>query len=373
MLFDRFHLNGCRLEVAQTWGSIRMVAIVRDRVREDLRLASQSFPRHRVNSTYRKADFTSYMPQAFVVNWNRDGTGTATAETHLGEHGHLTFGKLWKRTGPSQLAFLPNALAIEGFMVRHFKGPDVAWLDYRREVRRGSLGYRAERMAPGWILKGLSEALSVFEFVPGQVGMALFVDEELSGCFLTPHPDDYARLHETLLTDQYADHLIHYGFLRYAKNPELALHLPAVIDLDSLAVEFARVTSAERDMERYRLTEIEGRALDAQTVYRTGVFSLQRFVTRLGEADNFAGEAILRQDGTLEYLKLFRLSRGQTRRLRLLSTLAQHGWDFERAAPDLNLQTREDVARSFVEADLGYLLNPGMWGHLISSRELDWV
>jgi hypothetical protein len=360
--FDRFHLNGCRLEVAQTWGSVRLVAIVREQVREDLRLASQPFAFHRVKSTYRRADFTSYMPQAIVVNWNRDGTATATAETHLGEHGHLAFGKLWKRTGPGQLAFLPNALAIEGFMVRHFKGPDVAWLDYRREVRRGSLGYRVERMVPGWILKGLREALSIFEFVPGQVGMALFVDEELSGCFVTPHPEDYARLHESLLVDQFADHLIHYGFLRYAKTEKLSLHLPAIADLSSLAAEFTRAAALERDVERYRLAEIEGRELDAQTVYTTEVFSLQRFVTHLREADNFAGEVILRHDGTLEYLKLFRLSRGQTRRLRLLSTLARHNWDFERAAPDLRVRTREDVARSFVEADLGYLLNPGLWG-----------
>jgi hypothetical protein len=342
-----------------------MIAVVRDSVKGDLRLASQSHALRRVRSSYRNATFTSYLPAAMVVHWNRDGTAVATSDTHLGEHGSLAFGKLWKRTAPDQLAFLPNALAIEGFMVRHFKGPDVAWLDYKREVRRGSLGIRVEPSVPGWYLKGMEEALAIFEFAPNQVGTALFLDEELVGCFLTPHPEDYAQLHETLLSDHFADYLVHYGYLRYARQERLPLSTDRIVDLQTLAAEFARAKAARSGQEVSRLAVLEGRELDRQTVYRMGDFSLERFVTRLSESDNFAGEAIVRDDGTLEYLKLFRLSRGQTRRLHLLSTLARHSWSFEAAAPDLKLQTPEDVARSFVEADLGYLLNPGRWAHLL--------
>jgi hypothetical protein len=274
-------------------------------------------------------------------------------------------GKLWRRQSPTELAFLPNALAIEGFLVRHFKGPDMAWLDYHRSVRRGSLGIRAERSVPGWYLKGMAEALAIFEFAPSQVGTALFLDEEMIGCFITPHPDDYAQLHDSLLTDHFADYLINYGYLRYAKRESLPLNAAAIVDFDSLAREFARAKAAECAKEVCRLGVIEGRELDAQTVYRTDLFTLERFVTKLQQADNFAGEAIVRDDGTLEYLKLFRLSRGQTRRLHLLSTLGRHSWNFEQAASTLGVHSPEDVARSFVEADLGYLLNHGIWGHLM--------
>jgi hypothetical protein len=363
--FPKFHWQGCRLEAGQTWGSVRLAALVRDEVRGDLRLSPRVQNRDRVRSSYPQAQFTSYIPQALVVRWDRDGTAEATAETHLGDQGGLSLGKLWKRQSPTELAFLPNALAIEGFMVRHFKGPDVAWLDYQRAVRRGSLGVRAERSVPGWYLKGMAEALALFEFAPNQVGTALFLDEELIGCFITPHPEDYAQLHESLLCDHFADYLIHYGYLRYAKRQDLPLNAAAIVDLDSLSREFARAKAAESAKEVYRLGAIEGRELETQTVYRTDRFTLERFVTQLQGADNFAGEAIVREDGTLEYLKLFRLSRGQSRRLHLLSTLARHGWNFDQAAPDLGVQSREDVARSFVEADLGYLLNPGIWGHLL--------
>ncbi len=365
MPFTEFHWQGCRLQPAQTWGSVRLAAIVRDQVRGDLRLSSQAHPFDRVRSSYPRAEFTGYLPQAMVVRWEPDGSAVATSETHLGDQGGLSLGKLWKRQAPNQLAFLPNALAIEGFMVRHFKGPDVAWLDYQRSVRRGSLGVRSEPSVPGWYLKGMAEALAIFEFAPDQVGTALFLDEELVGCFITPHPEDYARLHESLLSDHFADYLIHYGYLRYAKREGLKLNSQAIVDLQSLACEFARAKAAESAREVYRLGVIEGRALDTQIVYRTDVFTLERFVTQLQGGDNFAGEVIVRDDGTVEYLKLFRLSRGQSRRLHLLSTLARHSWNFEEAAPDLGQKTREDVARSFVEADLGYLLNPGLWGHLM--------
>lgn len=363
--FTKFHLQGCRLEAGQTWGSVRLAAVVRDHVRGDLRLSSQAQNLDRVRSSYPQAKFTSYIPQAMVVQWERDGSAVATSETHLNQHGGLSLGKLWKRQSPTQLAFLPNALAIEGFMVRHFKGPDMAWLDYHRSVRRGSLGVRSERSVPGWYLKGMAEALAIFEFAPNQVGTVLFLDEELVGCFITPHPEDYAQLHDSLLSDHFADYLIHYGYLRYAKRESLTLNTAAIVDLDSLAREFARAKATESAQEVYRLGVLEERELDAQTVYTTDVFTLERFVTHLQGADNFAGEAILRDDGTLEYLKLFRLSRGQTRRLHLLSTLSRHSWNFDQAAPALGVHTREDVARSFVEADLGYLLNPGIWGHLL--------
>ena len=99
---------------------------------------------------------------------------------------------------------------------------------------------------------------------------------------------------------------------------------------------------------------------------RTELFELERFVTELERGgNNFAGEAIRRKDGTLEYLKLYRLNRSQTRRLYLLSTLAKVHWNFSAAAEVLHFEDKDEVAQALIEADLGYLLNPGLYGHLM--------
>lgn len=251
-------------------------------------------------------------------------------------------------------------------MVRHFRGPDIAWLDYQREVRRGSLGYRYEQGASGWELKGLEEALRMFEHSRGQVGSAVFLDEELVGALICPHPDDYARLHRSLLVDSYPDYLIQYGFLRYAKREALKLRLEEISDLTSLREEFSRALSELEGQEKERLWLLEGRSIDREVLYRTELFELERFVTELERGgNNFAGEAIRRTDGTLEYLKLYRVNRSQTRRLYLLPTLARVHWNFSAAAEVLHFEEKDEVAQALIEADLGYLLNPGLYGHLM--------
>lgn len=366
MTWSEFTFSGCRLGPAQTWGSVRMAPITRDRLAGDLRLAGRPHELSSVRSSLPGATFTKYMPSGMVVRWSRDGSVVATGETHLAGQGTYSAGQLWKRKAPDELFFLPNALAIEGFMIRHFRGPDIAWLDYQCEVRRGSLGYRIERGVPGWFLKGLDEALSLFERSPDQVGTALFLDEELIGCFICPHPEDYAKLHESLLLDSFPDYLIHYGYLRYAKGGKLHLRHESIDDLAGLRSEFARAKAEVEREEAVRLSALAGRQVESEVVYRTETFHLERFVTELEKGgDNFAGEAIRRTDGTLEYLKLFRLNRGQTRRLYLLSTLARASWNFEAAARVLGFHSKDEVASALIEAELGYLLNPSLYAHLM--------
>ncbi len=360
-----FHLKGCRLEGSQSWGSVRLAAIIRDEIREDLRLAEQGIEGVRqVRSTYRSARYQAYMPQGMVVQWNPNGAAVSTEQTHMGKYGTLAHGSLWKRLSNTELAFLPQNLAIEGFLVRHFKGPEIAWLDYRREVRRGNLGIRYERSMQGWLLKGLEEALARFEFAPDQVGSALFLDEELINCLVTPHPQDYARLHESLLLDHYPEYLINYGFLRSDKSSSFPLATHEVRDLESLEREFQAAKQRTAEEQMGSLEDLLARTLDVETLYTTDTFRLERFVSEIEGRGNFAGERILREDGTLEYLKLFRLSRAQSRRLHLLSNLAAQDWDLKKAAPALKLTDQYEVARSLAEADLGYLLNPELYGRV---------
>jgi len=364
---SHLNLNHCKLGAAQTWGSLRWIPILRPDHRSDLRLSQKTHGLNQVRSSYPQATYHSYMPQAMVVRWDPDGEALATEQTHLDDHGTLAMGRLWKRQGPAQLAFLPQSLAIEGFLVRHFRGPDVAWLDYQREVRRGTLGIRFERSLPGWYIQGLEEALRRLEWIQHQVGCALLLDEELIQVFLTPHPEDYAHLHESLLQDAYPEHLVHYGYLRYQPEP-IQIDHSAVRDWSSLCQAYAGALENQRAYENLRLEELIGRMADFQTVYQVPDFKLGRFVTSGDERGGFAGEAIWHSSGSLEYLKLFRLSRAQYRRYHLLSTLARYQWSFLDAAPHLGVEGKEGVARSLIESDLGYLLNPGLYGHLLTKR-----
>jgi hypothetical protein len=99
------------------------------------------------------------------------------------------------------------------------------------------------------------------------------------------------------------------------------------------------------------------RALTVRGLYSAGPFTLQRFITDLHPAEeNHIGEAIIRDNGDVEYLKTFRLSAAQTRRAYLLSRLAARQWDIEATAADLGCSHDEPVHR-LERAGFGYILN----------------
>ena len=369
MSFSTFQLKGYQLRPAQCWGSVWLVPIVREsNTPGDLRLSSMEHERSVVDSTHKNTNFFSYMPSAYVLKWSPDGTAVSTDEPHLHTKGSVTSGELWKRTGKTQMGFLPQCLAIEGFLVQHFGGPKIGWLDFHREVRRGNLGVRSELTVPGWFLKGVNEALRIFEFAPDQVGSALFVDGKLINCFICPHPSDYARLHYSLLTDLYPMYLVHYGYLREGK-PNFSMDVQKVNDLSTLRQEYEQAMGRALEQEALRLDVLLNRPLESKILYKAGPFQVQRFIVELDtESDNYCGEVILRDKSQIEYLKLYHLSRAEMRRLRILRALSANGWDFSKAAADLNTDGSEGVGRMMVGAGLDYLLNPGIWGHLLSGR-----
>jgi transcriptional regulator with GAF, ATPase, and Fis domain len=71
--------------------------------------------------------------------------------------------------------------------------------------------------------------------------------------------------------------------------------------------------------------------------------------------ENHLGEAIVHEDGTLEYLKTYRLSAAQTRRAYLLQQLALSGWKLADAAERLNA-TQDELVVRLRNAGFGYLL-----------------
>src|SRR6185295_5018235 len=101
---------------------------------------------------------------------------------------------------------------------------------------------------------------------------------------------------------------------------------------------------------------LAGRGVRSERIYRAGPFSLQRFVTSLSlDDENHIGEAIVREDGNIEYLKTFRLSSSQSKRAFLLQTLSHYQWNLDAAASSQN-QTRADFVKRLYNAGFGYLV-----------------
>ena len=96
----------------------------------------------------------------------------------------------------------------------------------------------------------------------------------------------------------------------------------------------------------------------SRPVYRMGRYTLSRFLPPFDPAtDNHIGEVITDGDGTVAYLKTFRLSAAQTRRGHLLSRLAATGWDLDATAAALGTD-RPGLVLRLDRAGFGHLLRP---------------
>src|SRR5262249_38407404 len=109
--------------------------------------------------------------------------------------------------------FLPMNLAVQGYLALHFGGPQVVWEEWSQRAIRNGLSPRAEEAFVGAEVKGLADALRVFEIHPGQCGMLIYVADALAAVFVVPHPDDYRVLHPTAVQDLYGELIHHYATL----------------------------------------------------------------------------------------------------------------------------------------------------------------
>jgi len=365
-------LRGLQIAPAQAFGAVRLVPLLREHVREDLRLGTHSFRDGRPHAVGVRglADapdvaYFSYIPHAYVLRWSSDGTAVAARGASLSDkkHGLRDLGgvrvlhRMVRAEGPGALRFLPLHLAMEGFLGLHFGGPDVAWSEYSCEALSRGLSPRHERSVLGAYIHGLEDAVRMFEIHERQVGALVFVADALAAMVCFPHPDDYRALHRSLVRDFFGELVYQYAIL-YDDVPahRVAVREAEIADLAGLraAVSRARAdwTAFTGDMAVGVLRE----TLRWQTVHRAGPFRLRRFMSALRpDEDNHIGEAIVRDDGELEYCKTFRLSAAQVRRAYLLEQLAWHQWDIGRTAEALGT-TREGLYVRLRNAGFGYLL-----------------
>ncbi|GAA4843883.1 ARPP-2 domain-containing protein [Kitasatospora terrestris] len=365
----RLDLTGLTTGPAQVWGGVRLVPLLRAEPVTDLRLHQQLYEDGDgwVESS-RTTTYTSYIPHGFVAHWTGDGGPAAAYGTQLGaevpERMRLPRHRLAKRTGSDRARFLPLHLSLEGYLSLHFGGPTVAWEHWSAQALRRGLSPREEEAYAGASIRGLADALRVFEIHPGQCGVLLYTADALAAAFAVPHPDDYRALHQSVLLDLYGELVHHYALLS-APVADFRADLPAS-GVHTLADLRAAAARAEADWADFHDTTMARDLLEPEyrlrTVRRMGRFTLGRFLPDFRpKQENHIGETITDADGRVLYLKTFRLSEAQVRRGHLLDRLAAHDWHLPTAAEALGL----------TEADLGLRLENAGFGHLLRQDILD--
>ncbi|MFE6972560.1 hypothetical protein [Streptomyces sp. NPDC057682] len=350
---------------AQVWGGIRLVPLLREAPVEGLRLHREVYEGYGAGTVTLgpRGTYTSYIPHGFVADWSGEGAGSAAYGTQLsgadGDGGarpeavrlpRLRHHRLAKRKPGDRLRFLPLHLALEGYLALHFGGPSTAWEEWSRSALRNGLSPRAEDTYLGWSVRGLGEALRVFEIHPGQCGVMVYVSDALAAAFVVPHPEDYRLLHATLVQDLYGE-LVHQYAMYGAPVADFAARIADGPHLRTLGDLRAAARVQERAWRTGHDTLFAGELLDGSyafdRVYRMGSFTLRRFLppfARDGTGQHI-GETITDHKGRVAYLKTFRLSEAQIRRGYLLRRLAAEDWHLGNTARALGTGPEELVRR----------------------------
>ncbi|GAA4081053.1 ARPP-2 domain-containing protein [Actinomadura miaoliensis] len=371
-----FRLDGLHTRPAQTWGTFRLVPLVRDEPVPWLRLHRKAYgDKPTVVDVGDGSFYTSYfIPHAFVATW-QDGEAAASYGTRLLDKdtaGHAPprvpvrmTRRMARRADRTRLRFLPLHLAVEGYLALHFGGPEIVWEEYsRRAVSRG-LSPRAEEAYTGHLVQGLDDALRIFEIHDGQCGVLVYVADALASAFVVPHPDDYRALHATLVEDLFGELIYHYALLA-------APAAPFPVRIDDTAVRSPADLWAQAALRRREWADFHDEVMAAglfgqmsryQSVQALHDFELTRFLPSFTpRRENHIGEVITDGDARVAYLKTFRLSETQTRRGYLLTRLAEYDWNLRATAAALGTDEAA-LALRLERAGFGYLLRQDVLDH----------
>ncbi len=291
---------------------------------------------------------------AYGTQLRGDGDGRAPARMPLRFHRRMAH-----RIGRNRQRFLPLHLAL------HFGGPEIAWEEWSRRAIAHGLTPRAEEAYAGAEVRGLAEALRVFEIHPGQCGVLVYVADALAAAFVVPHPADYRALHSTLVLDLYGE-LIHHYAMFTMPVPDFRARVDdrCVRSLADLRAQARRQREEWADFhDRFMAGALLEEDYTHRHVHTMGRYRLSRFLPSFErQRENHIGELITDETGTLAYLKTFRLSEKQIRRGHLLTRLAAADWHPANTAAALGVSAR-DLALRIESAGFGHLLRQDVLDH----------
>lgn len=355
--------DGLQTRPGQVWGGIRLVPLVRDEPVTSLRLHPNGFSEEPAR---RYEPRCCYSPHGLVAEWTDDGTAVPALGTALRMPAKTVRKSLRPKTKlerRTRVHFVPHQTALEAFIPLTFKRPAIAWKAWSTRAFRVPPPAQ-ERPYAGYHVEGLADALRIFEIHHGQCGVLLYVADALAAAVVTPHPDDYRALHPTLVEDAFGELIWRYAHL-HGDVPDFRVHLDAS-SIDTVADLRAAIDAARRDWTGFHDGVMAAGLLDADYVftaeYQMERYTLQRFRPRFEPGrETHVGEAITADDGRLAYLRTFRLSEAQSRRGRLLQTLAENDWNLEASA----------AAMGIVVPALAARLDAAGYGHLFRQDHLD--
>ncbi|MCO5972702.1 ARPP-2 domain-containing protein [Actinoallomurus soli] len=369
-------LNGLTSRPSQVWGGVRLVPLIREEPIEDLRLDARLYDADAgVVTVDPRTVYCSYIPHGYVATWADDGAPAAAYGTQLRDAADrdraprrmpLRFHRrMARRLDKNRLRFLPLHVALEGYLALHFGGPTFAWKEWSREAIRRGLSPRAEEAYTGGAVRGLADALRVFEIYPGQCGVLVYAADALAAAFVVPHPADYRALHPTLIHDLYGELIYHYAMLG-GPVPAFGARVDdtAVRSLGDLRA----AARAQRDeWAAFHEDVMAGGLLDGdytrEYVQEVGPYRLSRLMPSFERhRENHLGELIDDDAGRLAYLKTFRLSENQVRRGHLLTRLAAGDWSLSTTAAAMGV-TEPELVRRIEAAGFGYLLRQDVRDH----------
>ena len=366
-LLEKISLQGLEIAPSQTWGAVRIVPLLRKQPRKDLRLYKRKYESDLSVVTVEKdIRYISYVPHGLVLTWNDNHNPEATLGGQLFTEGKKfacgatkveLLHRLAKRESNNSLRILPLHLAMEGFLAMFFNGPTIAWQDYSKQAFSQGLSPRIEYSLPGHYIACLEDALRIFEIHDHQVGVLLFVSEILASAFVVPTPEDYRALHNSLLTDFYGETFYYHGLYGEASLLEATIDEIRIHNLTDLEEALKQVRTDWSSFQGFMAEDLLNRSIKAQRIYTAGSFSLQRFITDLSlEQKNYIGEVIVDNLANTQYLKIYGLTKNQTKRAYLLQQLATYNWHFERTA-EAQGDTLEQLVRRMEKVGFGYLIN----------------
>lgn len=363
----RLDLRGLVAAPSQLRGSVRLVPLLRSEVRADLRLWRRP-QRAAVTAITLGGEpgsaglhYWSYIPSSLVLDWTEDGAPVAAADSQLlGPKDRPRFFKLEhrmaKRTAERSLRFFPQDLAIEGLLTHHFRGPDIVSKTWSQGAIRRGLDPRSESFTTGWSIQGLEEALRTFELHPQQVGVLVFVAEVFGAAFVMPSPEDYRPLHSTLLLDAFGEILANFALWHPTVHPWAIPAERPPRDLADLRAQLAEIRRSWASFHTFMAEDLLAEELRWSPVYRAGPFTLARFLPTFTRGRRaHIGEAILDDDGQVQYLRTVLLSEAARERAWWLDQLAAVEWDLPRLAEKL-ASTEDQLKRRLMRAGWGELL-----------------
>jgi len=356
---SRLTFEGLETRPGQVWGQVRLVPLVREAPVQGLRMHPGG-----LEDLGLPADGCWYTPHGLTAEWTGDGSGVPEFGTAMRMAASTVRGSRRPKAKPrfgdrrTRVRFVPRRGALETYLPLAFKAPVVAWPEWSSRAFRHSLLPQPDRTYSGALVDGLADALRVFEIHPGQCGVLVYVADALSGVLVTPHPDDYRRLHPTLVEDSYGELIWRYSML-YDAAPEFEARIDAS-RVDSLADLRTQARAVRREWAEFHDGTLAAGLLDPEyhftETYAMADFRLVRYrptFASVGEAH--VGEAILDARGRPAFLQSFRLSETHVRRARLLEALSANEWRLDETAEALGLSTPALVALLH-NSDLDWML-----------------